>query len=220
MTLRRPRGVLFDLDGTLLDTAADLHHALTQVLNTHRLPLVSLEQARPVASHGSAGLLSLGFGSKFNADTQADLRAAFLSVYAADPYSRTQYFDGISELLTQLDAQDVQYGIVTNKPTQFTQALLPHFPQLAACRAVVCGDTLDVAKPHPAPLYLAAEQLGLEPNECWYVGDAERDIQAGRAAGMLTVLAHYGYVSEQDTPALWQADTEIQYPLQLLDLWT
>lgn len=205
----RPQAILFDLDGTLLDTAPDLHRALNQVLEAHKRPLVSIEQARPVASHGSTGLLTLGFGADFNELSRLELREAFLTAYAQDPYSGTRYFTGIESLLEQLQAQGIAYGIVTNKPTQFTHALLPHFPLLEACGAVVCGDTLEVAKPDPAPLLHAAEQLDVAPQNCWYVGDAERDIVAGRAAGMYTILARYGYISSADTPDLWQADSAV-----------
>lgn len=215
----KPKAVLFDLDGTLLDTAADLHHALNLVLQDHQRQPVALEQARPVASHGSTGLLKLGFGSDFNANNRLTLREAFLSAYAQDPFSRTTYFDGIEAMLTLLQEQGIEFGIVTNKPTQFTQALLPHFTLLKSCRAIVCGDTLSVAKPDPAPVQHAAELLGVAPEHCWYVGDAERDIQAGKAAGMFTVLASYGYISDEDEFHLWQADSAIEHALELVELW-
>lgn len=215
----KPKAILFDLDGTLLDTAADLHMALNQVLRAHKLPLVELEDARPVASHGSNGLLRLGFGDGFHDDNRDALRAAFLAEYAKDTSSRTVFFEGIEALLEQLTAADIAYGIVTNKPTQFTHALLPQFPLLADCRAVVCGDTLAVAKPDPAPILHAAKLLGVESHQCWYVGDAERDIQAGRAAGMFTVLANYGYIGPEDTPAAWLADAHIDHALALTELW-
>lgn len=208
-TFPRPAAVIFDLDGTLLDTAPDLHRALNCVLQAHNKPLISLAEARPAASHGSTGLLTLGFGSAFNEATAIDLREAFLTAYAEDPYSGTNYFAGVEALLQQLQAKDIPYGIVTNKPTQFTHALLPHFPLLEASGVVVCGDTLEVAKPDPAPLIHAAKALGVTPQECWYVGDAERDIVAGRAAGMFTILANYGYICTTDTPHLWLADSSI-----------
>ncbi|MCC5878660.1 MAG: HAD-IA family hydrolase [Idiomarina sp.] len=207
--LNRPAAILFDLDGTLLDTAPDLHRALNQVLQRYRKPLIELDVARPVASHGSTGLLTLGFGDEFNDDSRNELREAFLSAYAEDPYSGTTYFAGIESLLETLQSLQIPYGIVTNKPTQFTHALLPEFPLLAASAVVVCGDTLKVAKPDPAPLLYAAESLQLKPQACWYVGDAERDIEAGRAAGMHTILASYGYISDVDRPHLWQADATV-----------
>lgn len=217
-TLPRPAAVIFDLDGTLLDTAPDLHRALNHVLEAHNQPLVSFAKARPAASHGSTGMLTLGFGAAFNATTEVELREAFLTAYAQDPYSGTNYFAGVEALLQQLQDQEVPYGIVTNKPTQFTHALLPHFPLLEASGVVVCGDTLAVAKPDPAPLVHAAKALGVSPEDCWYVGDAERDIVAGRAAGMFTILASYGYICPTtDTPHLWLADSSIDAALGLAD---
>lgn len=215
----KPAAILFDLDGTLLDTAADLHVALNTVLKAHQRPLVTLEQARPIASHGSNGLLGLGFGDDFSDHNRQQLREAFLTEYGKDPYSRTTYFAGIEALLECLRDEGIVYGIVTNKPTQFTRALLPHFPLLSICEAVVCGDTLPVAKPDPAPILHAAELLGVAPADCWYVGDAERDIQAGKAAGMFTVLANYGYLGPDDNPHLWEADASIDEALALCNLW-
>jgi N-acetyl-D-muramate 6-phosphate phosphatase len=214
-----PQGILFDLDGTLLDTAADLHRALNVVLKAHRKPLVSLADARPVASHGSTGLLQLGFGEDFNADNRLSLRQAFLDAYATDPISQTRYFDGVEATLQRLQAQGIAFGIVTNKPTKFTQALMPHFDLLNSCPAIVCGDTLAVAKPDPAPLLHAAQQLGVEAQHIWYVGDAQRDIEAGQRANMRTVLAAYGYISADEDPQAWGADMQISQPQGLLELW-
>lgn len=216
--MRAPKAILFDLDGTLLDTAADLHRALNDVLIAYQLQEVSIEQARPVASHGARGLLKLGFKDQLTAANTEKLRADFLQAYRSDPYSQTIYFDGISELLEALRARNIAYGIVTNKPTEFTKALLPHFSHLADNPAIVCGDTLSVAKPDPAPLLHAAKLLNVSPDDCWYVGDAERDIVAGREAGMYTVLAAYGYIAETDNVAEWAADYSIHHPLELLTL--
>ncbi|WP_241984106.1 HAD family hydrolase [Aliidiomarina sedimenti] len=214
----KPEAILFDLDGTLLDTAPDLQRALNTVLAAHGRPEVTLQQARPVASHGSTGLLELGFGDDFNEHNRLPLRQAFLEAYADDPHRDTRYFAGVETLLARLQSASIKYAIVTNKPTQFTDALLPHFTQLQASSAVVCGDTLKVAKPDPAPLLYAAQLSQVDPARCWYVGDAERDIEAGRRAGMTTVLAAYGYIAEHDQPDSWQASYAISDALQLLDL--
>lgn len=214
----RTGAVLFDLDGTLLDTAPDLHRALNSVLDTHAYATISLEQARPVASHGATGLLRLGFGDEYAEANREKLRQQFLSAYAEDISSRTRYFAGVETLLRDLTDAGIAYGIVTNKPTQFTQSLLPGFPLLAKAAAVVCGDTLQVAKPDPAPLIHAAEQLAMNPAECWYIGDAERDIIAGRRAGMKTVLARYGYLTREDLAADWQADFNVEHADQILAL--
>ncbi|MGX5914077.1 phosphoglycolate phosphatase [Aliidiomarina sp. Khilg15.8] len=210
--------VLFDLDGTLLDTAPDLHRALNAVLETNAYKPVSLEQARPVASHGATGLLRLGFGDAYAEANREKLRQQFLQAYAEDVSSRTRYFAGVETLLRDLTNAGIAYGIVTNKPTQFTQSLLPAFPLLARSAAVVCGDTLAVAKPDPAPLIHAAELLKIEPAHCWYVGDAERDIVAGRGAGMKTVLARYGYLTDEDLAADWQADFSVQHANEVISL--
>lgn len=214
----RKRAVLFDLDGTLLDTAPDLHRALNVVLESNACKTISLDQARPVASHGATGLLRLGFGDAYAEANREKLRQQFLHAYAADVSSRTRYFAGIETLLRDLTDAGIPYGIVTNKPTQFTQSLLPAFPLLARSAAVVCGDTLTVAKPDPAPLIHAAELLDIEPSHCWYVGDAERDIIAGRRAGMTTVLARYGYLTREDLAADWQADFSVQHADEVLSL--
>lgn len=214
----RPEAILFDLDGTLLDTAPDLHRALNQVLGAHRRPLIAFEQARPIASHGSTGLLQLGFGSDFNENNRLQLRQEFLTAYGEDPYSQTRYFDGVEEVYNTLQQMGIKVAIVTNKPTQFTEALLPHFPTLQRSIAVVCGDTLEVAKPDPAPLLHAAELAGVSAARCWYVGDAERDIQAGQRAGMRTVLADYGYIHDNDKPDEWRADERIGHARELLGL--
>jgi phosphoglycolate phosphatase len=210
--------VLFDLDGTLLDTAPDLHRALNSVLASHAYATVSLDDARPVASHGATGLLRLGFGDAYAEANREKLRQQFLSAYAEDVSSRTGYFAGVETLLRDLADAGIAYGIVTNKPTQFTQSLLPAFPLLSRSATVVCGDTLPVAKPDPAPLIHAAEQLEIDPTECWYIGDAERDIIAGRRAGMKTVLARYGYLTREDLAADWQADFSVEHASEILQL--
>lgn len=214
----RPHAILFDLDGTLLDTAPNLHMALNKVLKAYRRDEVTLAQARPVSSHGSTGLLKLGFGDEFNANNQMPLREAFLKAYEEDSYSLAAYFDGVEFLLQTLQSMHIPFGIVTNKPTQFTHSILRHFPLAAQSGSVVCGDTLKVAKPDPTPLLYAAKEMGVDPLKCWYVGDAERDIIAGREAGMHTVLANYGYLSDEDRAQNWQEDDRIDKVEDLLQL--
>lgn len=218
MPINKNSAVLFDLDGTLLDTAPSLHTALNKVLRLHQRPELELALTRPLASHGATGLLRLGFGENFNPNTRDELRKQFLDAYAEDVGSQTLYFDGVAAMLSSLQQAGIPYAIVTNKPTQFTQALLPDFAALQQSGAVVCGDTLHVAKPDPAPLLYAAEQLGVVAQDCWYVGDAERDIQAGKGAGMQTVLATYGYLSEEDDIEAWQAHYHIEHANDLFAL--
>lgn len=216
--LSRPQAILFDLDGTLLDTAPDLGAALNKVLAAEQRPLVTAEEYTPLASHGSAGLLKHAYGIDEFELRKSELRTAFLQAYADSIASGTALYPGVDELLQELQSRSIAVAIVTNKPGKLTEQLLPYYPQLADIAVVVCGDTLTVAKPHPEPLFHAAQHLGVEPSQCWYVGDAERDIQAGKAAGMFTVLAEYGYIHRSEQPHLWQADHHITSPLELLKL--
>ncbi|MCL4409611.1 HAD family hydrolase [Aliidiomarina haloalkalitolerans] len=213
--------VLFDLDGTLLDTAPDLGAALNCVLQDYGLRALPLSDTRPYASHGSTGLLKFGFGEQFSLASpmqQQRWRQQFLDYYEARICEQTQLFAGVSELLANLHARHLAIGIVTNKPTRYTDLVLQSFPELAKLGSVVCGDTLAVNKPDPAPLHLAAEQLQVPSSQCIYVGDAERDIIAGRNAGMETVLARYGYIRCEEQPENWQADYDIHAPLELLKI--
>ncbi|WP_198677070.1 HAD family hydrolase [Aliidiomarina iranensis] len=220
----QPDAVLFDLDGTLLDTAPDLGHALNQVLRAHNRPIKRNAEIRPYASHGSHGLLKLGFGADFNDENRLTLRQQFLDFYEQHVCVDTRLFDEVTELLQQLQALEIPVAIVTNKPTLYTELVLQQIPPLAAIGVVVCGDTLKVAKPDPAPLLHACERLqasnanSINPANCLYVGDAERDILAGRQAKMKTVLANYGYIAPEDDVASWRADFAIDSPLELMQL--
>lgn len=215
------KAILFDLDGTLLDTAMDLGAALNHVCRHHGRQEVAADLFSKVASHGSRGMLELAFADHMNdlqsAEYQA-LKDRFLSHYQQNIAVHSQLFDGISQLLTTLSEADIAVAIVTNKPHALTQLLLPHYPELAAIEIIVGGDTLAVAKPHPDPLWHAAKQLDVEVSQCVYVGDAERDIEAGRKAGMVTVLASYGYINDNDQPQRWGADYTIEQPLDLLNI--
>ncbi|MDV6315040.1 HAD-IA family hydrolase [Idiomarina sp. HP20-50] len=211
------KAVLFDLDGTLLDTAPDLGAALNAVCEQYERPPINAEVFTPKASHGSRGLLQLAFADDY-AHMETELRHAFLSAYKNNIALHTQPYPGVLELLAVLQRESIKVAIVTNKPERLTQQLLPHFPAFEAIQIVVSGDTLSVSKPSPDPLFYAAEKLGVEPADCLYVGDAERDIEAGRNAGMVTVLAEYGYISNEDQPQRWQADYHIASPLELLQL--
>lgn len=207
--------VLFDLDGTLLDTAPDLAGALNHVLSQHQKATLPYAKIRPQASHGSLALLKLGFEQKELDQQGALLKNELLTFYQANIAHKTTYFPEVEELLHTLQSKNIPYGIVTNKPAQLTDSLLEHFPLLQN-GPVVSGDTLKVAKPHPDPLYYAASKLRVKPNRCYYIGDAQRDIEAGNAAQMKTFLAMWGYLSQDDQPETWQSDFKIYHPLQLL----
>jgi phosphoglycolate phosphatase len=211
--------VLFDLDGTLLDTAPDLIRVLNQVRVEQGLGPLPWDLARTQVSHGSAGLIRLGFPDLSGEPLEA-LRLRLLELYAAQLAVDTKLFDGCQTVLDQLAARGMPWGIVTNKPGFLTTPLLQamRLDRLAAC--VVSGDTLSERKPHPAPLLHAATQLSLPPRHCLYVGDAERDVLAARAAGMPVLLARYGYLGPADDPDSWRADGQIDTPggiIQWLD---
>lgn len=213
------KAVLFDLDGTLADTALDLGGALNNLLRQHGLPEKSMDEIRPVASHGASGLILLGAGIDKQHPEHQQWRQAYLAEYEKCFHQDTVLFDGVCELLQALKNKGIVWGIITNKPHTFTHRLLPtlNFPnEPAVC---VSGDTCDEAKPSVKPMLYACEQIGIAAEHCLYVGDAQRDMQAGNDAGMTTVLAKWGYIGEQDVIEEWQADYCVQQPLDILDLF-
>jgi phosphoglycolate phosphatase len=213
----RVRAVLFDLDGTLADTAPDLARALNRVLAANKLAPVAAELTRPYTSSGARGLLKVGFGLNPGDERYEALRLQFLDFYAAEICVDTRLFEGMAELLARLDQDRVPWGVVTNKAERFTLALLQglHLAERAAC--IVGGDTTARAKPHPDPLLHAAAALRLPPSSCLYVGDDLRDVQAARAAGMRVLAAKYGYLGDGGAIESWQADAIIDHPREVLD---
>jgi len=211
------KAVLFDLDGTLADTAPDLAGALNRLrADQGRAPL-ALERVRPFASAGARGLLHVGFGIKPGDDEYDALRAAFLEAYRENTCVETRLFPGIAELLAELERRSIAWGVVTNKATRFTDRVLAGLGLAPAC--VVCGDTTPHLKPHAAPMLHAAELLAIPATACVYVGDDLRDIQAGHAAGMRAVAVEWGYHHpENGGPATWQADAVIAQPRDLIGL--
>lgn len=211
-----PAALLLDLDGTLLDTAPDMGGALNLLRAEHGLEPLAGEIIRPVVSHGAMRLVALGF-PEATGDAFESLRLRFLGLYAANLAVGTRLFPGFEAVLDYLDARRLPWGIVTNKPGWLTDPLLAalDLDRRAAC--AVSGDTLAERKPHPLPLLHAARLVGVDPGRCVYVGDAERDIQAGRAAGMTTVVAAYGYISDDEDPRAWQPHGVVNSPDQLLE---
>lgn len=199
--------VLFDLDGTLLDTAPDLGAAVNHVLQREGMAPLPDTVVRRIASDGALGLLKAGFGEEQLArmDTPA-LRQALLDYYAAHLYEGTRPYQGMPEFIAWLNAQGIRWGIVTNKPAFLTEPLMAQVAELPHCGVIVSADTLPVRKPHPDPMFYACAQLGVEPAECLYVGDHIRDIEAGRAAGMRTAIAGWGYMDPAEATAKWGAD--------------
>lgn len=211
--------ILFDLDGTLVDTAHDLAYALNLQRQRHGLDILALDVIRPYASHGSKGLLSIGFDLSPEDDNFSTMREEYLGLYDQVLTRKPILFEGVAELLEMLDKKSVGWGVVTNKPRRFTQPLMQNIGLLQRAACVVSGDDALRPKPYPDTLLLACEQAGVNPQACWYVGDAERDIQAGKAAGMQTVVALYGYLGVDDQPAEWGADALVNAPLELLGLF-
>ncbi|MBM3347927.1 MAG: HAD-IA family hydrolase [Betaproteobacteria bacterium] len=213
---RSVKSVLFDLDGTLADTAPDLARALNRLRVERDCEPVPLPITRPYTSSGARGLISIGFGILPGHPEFEPLKDRFLALYEAEVCVDTRLYDGMPELLAALEEGAIPWGIVTNKATRFTTPLLAWLgiDKRAAC--VVCGDTTPRAKPHPDPLLHAAALLDLPPAQCLYVGDDLRDIQSARAAGMPVLAAGFGYLGVGNGPATWGADGIIDAPMDTL----
>jgi phosphoglycolate phosphatase len=210
--------VLFDLDGTLIDSAPDLGAAADQMRLARGLPSLPFELYRPMAGAGARGMLGVAFGvSPLDAGYDA-LRDEFFVNYAACMTQRTAAFEGVPELIEQIGLRQVHWGVVTNKASRFTDPLTRSMPLFASARAIVSGDTTPYAKPHPEPLLEAARRMRVTPEQCLYVGDDERDVVAGQAAGMKTVAANYGYLGNRAEVGTWGAHAQINSPLDLLHL--
>ncbi|NJD30830.1 MAG: phosphoglycolate phosphatase [Gammaproteobacteria bacterium] len=207
--------LLLDLDGTLLDTAPDMGGALNRLRVECGRETLPFELIRPVVSHGAMRLVRLGFPEAEGAEFER-LRLRFLELYSQNLAEQTRLFPGVGEVLAELEQRGLPWGVVTNKPAWLTDPLLRTLGLYERAGCVVSGDTVAERKPHPLPLLHAAGLVDVAPERCVYVGDAERDIQAGRAAGMTTVVAAYGYISAEDDPASWEPTGIIDEPVQML----
>ncbi|HEX6928408.1 MAG TPA: phosphoglycolate phosphatase [Gammaproteobacteria bacterium] len=214
MTLR---AVLFDLDGTLVDTAPDMGAAVNELRVERGLEPLEAERIRPWVSHGSPGLLKIAFGVEKDAADYGELRDRFLALYEARLSRETRLFDGMQAVLDVLYAKGIPWGIVTNKPGWLTNPLLQDLAISPAPRCAISGDTTPHHKPHPEPILQACRELAVDPGQAIYVGDAERDIQAAHAAGMRALAAKYGYLHDHEDPAEWNPDGIIRTPAGLLD---
>jgi len=210
------KAVLFDLDGTLLDSAPDLVATLNQLRSELDLSALPVADLRQFVSQGALGLIKAGMPA-CDGQMLAKWREAFLSHYAAHSFDNSKPFEGVELLLSQLKSRQIPWGIVTNKPGWLTQPLLHQLALAQRTACIVSGDTTAKAKPHPEPLIYACKQVNKAPAACVYVGDAERDVQAGRHAGMATIVARYGYLHASEKPENWGADGIIDAPEQLLD---
>ncbi|OYQ40489.1 phosphoglycolate phosphatase [Rhodoferax sp. TH121] len=212
------KAVLFDLDGTLIDSAPDLGAAADKMRLDRGMPSLPHALYRPMAGAGARGMLQVAFGIAPQDPAFESMREEFFANYERCMTHNTYAFDGVSALLHTLEQRGLPWGVVTNKSERFTRPLTQAMPIFAKAAVVVSGDTTPHAKPHPAPLLEAANRLGVDPRHCIYVGDDERDIIAGHAAGMRTVAATYGYLGSQLDTAAWHADAEIKSPIALLQL--
>jgi 2-phosphoglycolate phosphatase len=207
--------VLFDFDGTLADTAPDLAAAVNRMLVEQGYEPLPLERLRPFASAGARGLLHAAFGLKPDDAEYKAMREEFLDLYAETCCRETRLFPGVGELLEELGKRGLRWGVVTNKSTRFTEEILAHLELRPDC--VACGDTTPHLKPHPASLLHAAEQLGLAPAACAYLGDDLRDMKAARAAGMRPIAVEWGYHHpDNGGPGTWEADAVIAHPMDLV----
>ncbi|OUR72385.1 phosphoglycolate phosphatase [Methylophaga sp. 41_12_T18] len=208
--------ILFDLDGTLADTAPDLAFALNTLLQEQGHSTLTYEAIRPVASHGSVALIKLGFNIGPEDDGYKALQQRFISLYQQNIARETRLFDGMEAVLAKLEANNISWGIVTNKPAFLTDPLVEKLALADRAACVVSGDTTAHSKPHPAPMLHACELINHAPEDCLYIGDAERDIQAGKNTNMRTMTARWGYLAPHDHPESWQADVIIDHPRDIL----
>ena len=215
---RSVRVVLFDLDGTLIDSAPDMGAATNRMRTDRGLAALPLENYRHRAGSGARGMLDVAFAMAGDHPDYEAHKQEFFTNYDQCLTERTRAFNGVEELVRMLLERGLQWGVVTNKSTRYTVPLAQAFPLFSSARAIISGDTTAHTKPHPAPLLEAARRMAVGSAECVYVGDDERDVVAGRAAGMATVAANYGYLGVGKDTSMWGADAVIDSPLALLNL--
>jgi len=216
---KRPAAVLFDLDGTLIDSAPDLAGACNDMRVERGLAPVPYEQLRAMVGSGARGMVGAGFGVAPDHPGYLDLRDEFLRRYEARMTQETRVFADVLPLLARLAEERIAWGIVTNKATRFAAPLVAALGLAEVAGTLVCGDTTAHSKPHPEPLLEAARRLGVAPGACVYVGDDKRDVDAGRTAGMRTIVAAWGYLGAGDPPAAWDADAILAGPAGLMALF-
>ncbi len=209
--------VLFDLDGTLVDTAPDLAGALNHVLRSEGMAELPLEIIRPHVSRGGLALIELAFSATRQSTEFEPLRQRLLDYYIDHIADESVLFEGCETLLQQLEQRSIPWGIVTNKPGWLTEPLLQQLSLDTRSAVTISADTTAQKKPHPLPLLTAAERIDIDPGRCLYVGDDPRDVEAGNRANMTTVIAKYGYIGEDAVLENWQADAMIDHPQQVLN---
>lgn len=213
----RVAAVLFDLDGTLVDSAPDLAGAANGLREARGLPALPLAELRPMVGAGARGMVGAAFGIQPGDEGFEALRDEFLQVYEQRLLQATEVFPAMAQVLQSLEAAGLRWGVVTNKAERFSLPLMQGLGLHGRAAALVCGDSTPHSKPHPEPLLEAARRLGVPPEQCVYVGDDVRDMQAGRAAGMPTLAAGWGYLGQGEPVHAWGADAVLETPLQLLN---
>lgn len=207
--------VLFDLDGTLIDTAPDMASSLNLLLVEEGKAALPFDSIRPVVSNGSVALVKLGFGDIADPQRMDYLKQRYLDIYQAHLCEASKLFEGMDELLTRIESRDMNWGVVTNKPGWLTDPLMEQIGLFERAACIVSGDTTQNRKPHPEPMYHACLAAGSEAEHCIYVGDARRDIEAGNNAGMKTIVALYGYIGDWENTDDWGANEKIQHPIEI-----
>lgn len=215
----RIKAVLFDLDGTLVDSAPDLSAAADCMRTDRGMPPLPTAHYRPLVGAGARGMLGIALGVTPDHPEFPVLREEFFRNYEKMLLERTDVFDGVTELIDSILEGGLLWGVVTNKSERFAKPLTGAIPLFSSASVIICGDTTPFAKPHPEPLLEAARRIQLPPAACMYVGDDARDIEAGHAAGMLTVAATYGYLGQSSQPQDWNSHASINFPLDLLKLF-
>ena len=210
------RTVLLDLDGTLADTAPDIGHALNTLLDEHGRAPLPLQTIRPLVSHGSNALVKFAFDIDEDHEQFSPLRERFLAIYQSRLAVETRLFPGMAELLENLAVQGRNWGVVTNKPARLTNPLMEQLGLYERAACIISGDSAEQRKPHPAPMVMACRLAGSQPCQCLSVGDAQRDIQSAKRAGMHALVALFGYIGTDETPRLWGADAIVEHPAAIL----
>lgn len=216
MKNQKIHGVLFDMDGTLLDTAPDIARSLNILRERHQLPPLSIDQVREVTSYGSPGLLRLAFDIDNSHPNYPEMRKEFIALYEADITAQTRPFEGISAVLDTLNKAQIPWGVVTNKAENLAKKILDNLSLSATCACLIGGDTTPHPKPAPDPLFAACKIINRQPQDCLYIGDSPLDIQAAQNASMPSIAALYGYIPRLEDPRSWGADLYITTPLEIL----